>query len=116
MFTVIGVVFLLASAFHAWRAIAPVAGDGTSTARHTFWIFADIVTAAAVYFRPPYIVIAFGLFLMQQLYSHGGSALQAWTERGELSGPDLLIVVCMPTFYALICIDARRRARLRATA
>ncbi len=114
VFGVIAVAFLAASAFHAWRAIDPVAGDPTSPARHTFWIFADIVTAAAVFFRPPYIVVAFTLFLGQQLYSHGSSALEAWLERSEVSGGDWLIVVCMPTFYALICIDARRRARARA--
>jgi hypothetical protein len=107
-YRVVAALFAAGAAFHALRLLAPLAGDGSTPARHGVFVAINALTAAGLLARPRWFVLPFALLTAQQLASHGRAALDAWRERGELDLTSVAIVVLLPLTLALLLRDARQ--------
>jgi hypothetical protein len=108
-FQAVAVAFLLASAYHAWRILVPVA-VGSSPARHALFVAIDLGCAVGLWKRPRWFAWGFGVLVAQQLFSHGGAAMRAWSGRHAIDAVSLAIVVLLPTVWAAMLREPRRKA------
>ncbi|MCA9594590.1 MAG: hypothetical protein KC776_14800 [Myxococcales bacterium] len=109
-FRAVALAFAAAAAFHAFRAIAPVAHDGSSSARHALFVLVNALVAVGLWVRPRWLFVPFALLTAQQLWSHGGAALAAWRDHGRVDVTSLAIVLLMPATLTLLLLERRRQA------
>jgi hypothetical protein len=105
----VGLALLLfgAAAFHVVRVLAPLEGDTSSPLRHALFAVVDALMGVGLLTRPPGFSFWFGLFVLQQVYSHGIAALRAWLDRGAIDVLSLVIVVLLPLGWLLSRTETR---------
>jgi len=97
--------FAVAAFFHLFRVFVPQAGDPSGTLRHALFVAINLACVYGLWQRPRLFKYPFALLVVQQIYSHGGAAWTAWTERGEVDVVSLVIVVLMPATLAALWLD-----------
>lgn len=77
--------------------------------RHLLFVGVNLFCAYGILKRPTYFVYAFGVLLVQQYYSHGGSVVHTWVEKNQVDW--LSVVVLIALTVAMVCIvqDAREK-------
>jgi hypothetical protein len=94
--------FVLAGLVHLWRVLVPHAADPSGPLRHAVFVGINLGAAACLWVRPPWFTYAFGVLVLQQLYSHGGSAWRAWNEQHQIDAVSWVIVVLLPLTWAVL--------------
>ena len=94
--------FGFAALFHLWRILNPQAADPSTALRHGVFIAINLVSAVCLWIRPPVFKYGFGLLVFQQVYSHGGSAWEAWFEHRQVDYVSLVIVVLLPATWLIL--------------
>ena len=101
-FRTVACLFAIAALFHLLRVFVPQAGDTSGALRHAAFVGINLACVAGLWLRPPFFKVAFIPLVAQQVFSHGGAAWTAWTERGEVDLVSLVIVVLMPVTLAML--------------
>jgi hypothetical protein len=109
VFRVLAAVFALAAVQHLARALG-VGGDGSRN-RHLVFVAINALVAAGLWLRPPFFAWAFLALAVQQLASHGGAAVRAWTTERRIDWLSLAVVAVVLTTAALLLQDRRPAGR-----
>jgi|SRR5215475_10502440 len=110
VFVVGAILFIGAALFHLYGFVTS-AGDTKLMAFHGAFVLIDPVTAYFLLRRPSWFLYAFAALTVQQIYSHGMDALNAWREAQSVDVISLFIIVFMPVLLALLIYDAVNRAK-----
>lgn len=87
---------------HAYRLFVPGTFDPSPPWRHAAFVFINLAVAAGLLRPRRQWLLPLGVLVVQQLYSHGTSAVHAWLHQGEVDWTSLGILVLLPlTFGAL---------------
>lgn len=108
---VVACLFGLTALVHLWHMLAPQPADPSGALRHTVFVGINLVAAACLWIRPPWFKYAFGGLVVQQLYSHGGSAWRAWFEQQQIDAVSLVIVVLLPLTWTILWTYAGSTSR-----
>jgi hypothetical protein len=85
-----------------WRFLVPQPADPSGPLRHAVFVGINFASAVCLWVRPPWFTSVFGVLVLQQLYSHGGSAWRAWREQQQIDAVSLVIVVLLPLTWAVL--------------
>lgn len=92
-------------AAHFYAIIDPTAIPNQSLAEHIFWVFANLIACYFIINRVKWFVPVLFVWLLQQLYFHGGIALEEWTTNNNLAITDIAVVIFMPILFICYTID-----------
>ena len=108
LFVIAAIPFAGAALFHLYGLVTSL-GDMKLAAFHGAFVVVDPVTAFLLLRRPNWFPYAFAVLTVQQVYSHGMDALNAWRDTGSVDFVSLFIVIFMPALLALLIYDAVNR-------
>jgi dolichyl-phosphate-mannose--protein O-mannosyl transferase len=111
VFGLLAAIFGAAAAFHLAAVVRPSLDPGAPAPRHATFVAINLGCALGFVFRPKWFVAAFGLLVVQQLFSHGGQALREWQGAGRLDVASLGVLAVMPIALALLIVDARSASK-----
>src|SRR5262245_58789837 len=92
IFAASAVLFLGAGAYHLYEMITSLA-DPQLTAFHAAFVVIDPVTAFLLLRRPHWFPYAFAALTIQQIYSHGMEAVEAWRLTSAIDYISVFIVI-----------------------
>jgi hypothetical protein len=95
--------FVVAVLVHAYCLFAP---DSSPAWRHALFVALNLGVAWGCWRRPRWFVWAFGLLLVQQLYSHGSAFAKAWP--GRVDWQSLLVLIWMPAVAFALWRERKR--------
>src|SRR6185503_11326142 len=95
IFVVAAVLFIGAALFHLYGLVTST-GDMGLAAFHAAFVVIDPLTAFLLLRRPDWFPYAFAVLTVQQIYSHGMDALNAWRNAASIDIVSLFIIVFMP--------------------
>jgi hypothetical protein len=110
VFAASSVVFFGAGVYHLY-ALIDSSSDLKLAAFHAAFTSIDIVTAFLLLLRPDWFTYAFAALTLQQIYSHGMEALNAWRATATTDYVSLCIIVLMPGLFILLVYDTAMRKR-----
>ena len=99
--------FVLAALFHAHAA----ATHTFPVWRHVLFAVINLGVAWGCWRRPRWFIWAFGLLLLQQLYSHGIDLARAWPERIDWNSVVVLLGMPLVALALWRAQDHRRASR-----
>ena len=102
------ILFVGAGLYHLYGLIASLA-DPNLAAFHAAFVVIDPVTAYLLLRRPDWFPYAFAVLTVQQIYSHGLEALNAWRADSVIDYVSLFIILFMPCLLVLVVYDALLR-------
>ena len=108
LFVIAAILFAGAALFHLYGLVTSLS-DMKLAAFHGAFVVIDPATAFFLVRRPGWFPYAFAVLTVQQIYSHGMDALNAWRNSGNIDIVSLFIVVFMPALLALLIYDAVNR-------
>jgi hypothetical protein len=108
VFATLATLFFVAAGFHLVRLFVPDARP-PSPARHLVFVAINLMVATGLLRRPAVFVPAFACLTVQQLLSHGRSALVAWTAQGRVDWLSLGVLLVVPATCGLLVDDLLRR-------
>ncbi|MFN8244551.1 MAG: hypothetical protein U0X40_10910 [Ferruginibacter sp.] len=116
----IKLVFFLAAAAALAAMLYHVKGFMNPTPLRPAWRHAVFVAVNTALFygllkRPDWFTWFFGLVTLQQLYSHGSSALAEWHTQHRVDWISVLVITGMPLLFFLL-LRERRRLRKKVPA
>jgi hypothetical protein len=89
--SIVSASFVVGALFHLYYLFA---ADTSPPWRNALFAAINLGVAWGCWRQPRWFIWAFGLLLLQQLYSHGSDFAQAWPER--IDWRSLLVLVAMP--------------------
>lgn len=94
LFVAFAVLFSVAAIFHFVGIFYKV--NDAPFWRHVLFVAIDVFCVYGLLRRPKYFVYLFGLFLLQQYYSHGSYLINMWTEKKQLHWISIFILLLLP--------------------
>lgn len=77
--------------------------------RHLLFVGINLFCAYGILKRPMYFTYLFGVLLIQQYYSHGGSIVRTWTENKQVDWLSVAVLTTMSITMILLVQDARAK-------
>jgi hypothetical protein len=108
-FFVIAAMFAFTACFHLAAVVRPSVDPEAPAWRHLLFACINGSCIAGLLKRPIWFLPPFAALLVQQVVSHGGHALEAWTRDRIIDWPSLAVLVVMPATFVLLIVDARAR-------
>jgi hypothetical protein len=101
-------VFIGAALFHAAAIVMPTLGASSPAWRHALFSLINGVCAYGFVRRPRWFVLAFGVLVVQQLWSHGNEAWSVWHGFHQIDWVSLAVTLVMPFALGLLLRETRR--------
>jgi len=79
--------------------------------RNLLFVFINAMGIFGVLKRPKFFIYFFFFWMLQQLYSHGCTALLTWTHEHSIDKIGLLVILTMPTVFVFLLMDRRKSMR-----
>jgi hypothetical protein len=112
VFATLAGLFFVAAGYHLFRAFVPEGPPpAASPARHLVFVAINGLVAVGLLRRPALFVAAFACLTVQQIHSHGGSALAAWTAERRVDWLSIGVVVVVLATCGLLVDDLLRRRK-----
>jgi hypothetical protein len=106
VFTLLKGAMIVAGSYHTVGLFHKV--NDASVTRHALFIGLDLFCAYGFFKRPRYFVLLFGIFTIQQIYSHGQQLIQRWTDHHQIHWISVAVLVIFPLGIAALIGDALR--------
>lgn len=114
IYRLLALVFASAATFHAAALVWPQIAEPAAPWSHALFVLINAALAAGVLRRPPGFVLAYALFTVEQLISHGRSGWLVWRDEHRVDWASGVTVLFVPLVLGVLVADARAR-RFRGT-
>jgi hypothetical protein len=109
VFRLLAALFAIAAVQHLARAVG--ATEDGSPGRHLVFVAVNALVAVGLWRRPPFFAWAFLVLALQQLTSHGGDVVRAWTQERRIDWLSLAVLAVVSTTAALLLRERYRAGR-----
>lgn len=100
--------FAFTACFHVAAALDHRIDPEAPAWRHLLFVGINLACIAGLLRRPWYFIPPYGLLLVQQLWTHGGSLLRSLAPGQRIDWPSAAVVVVMPLSFTLLVLDVLR--------
>lgn len=109
VFRVLATVFAIAALQHLLGAL-DAHGDG-SAGRHLVFVGINALVAVGLWRRPPFFAWVFVVLALQQLMSHGGEIVRAWTKEHRIDWLSMAVLAVVISTAVLLLRERLGTAR-----
>jgi hypothetical protein len=111
LFAMLAGLFFVAAGYHLLRVVEPGGPADSSPRRHLIFVAVNALVAVGLLRRPLVFAMAFACLTVQQVLSHGGAAVHAWTDERRVDWLSIGVVLMVLGTCGLLVEDLRRRRK-----